>query len=429
MKILPHRVAFIIPLIDSYNPNAAAMGISDYGFMMLQSLSPYCSKISVLAHTTSGKINVSTQNMGNKTVKIIRCWKPTSFKSPMFFVSMLNGVLNFLKVISKENPQIVHTEYDSSHAYGGSMGEPIILALVAVKLLLRKRISVTTHCTWANEDIRNYVAESTGSKVLSKLYSVYYRLMLTVLFTAADSIIALTMHPKSKSTEIIRGYTSANKVFEIVHEVPTQNDTNVNEKSISQHFTALAFGSVRPGKDLELAITSFAEFLKTSNLKTAKLIIAGSPGASFKGNFASTYILTLKHLCETCGVTENVIFDVRHMTDEDITSLFRRADVLLLLYKRRVGPSGVFARAVSCRLPTIINVDGKFASLDSPLPAVLVGGSKLAAKSVADALLKISSDPFFCQKITVDMRNYGHEFSIDNAAARYNQVFTQSLKR
>jgi len=419
-----------MPLVDDSNPNSAAVGISDYGRSILKSMQPSY-EVLVLAHASSGRVNITSQVLGGRSVRVVRCWKPVSLKSPWFIPSLFKAIVNLVKAISAGGSMLVHVEYDSSHAYGGTMGEPIIIALTAVKLLLRKPLSVTTHCTWEDEDIRKYVVETTGSKLLSNLYSAYYRLMLRVLFTIADSVITLTMHPGSRATEITRRYAHADKVFEVIHGVPWEEGEGSASTDSRGGFTALAFGSIRPGKYFETAIVAFAEFLKMANVNDTELVIAGSPGSSFKGDFTSHCVRNLKRLCEDQGVEERVVFDVRHMPDEDVDALFRRSNVLLLLYGRRVGPSGVFARAVSCGLPTIMNTDGKFVAKCSPLPAILMEGRDLAdrAKAVAEAMVRIKDDEGFRERLIAAMLEYSHAYSYQKAAEKYHEIFTRIIEK
>jgi len=427
---MKQRIAFILPLIDNSNPNPAAMGISNYGASILESLDTGY-EVSVLAHTSSGRAASTSQTLGGRGVNVVRCWKPVSLRNPRFIPSLFETVVGLVKSISAGGSDLVHLEYDSSHAYGGTMGEPIIIALAAVKFFLRRPLSVVTHCTWEDEDIRSYVVEATGSKLLSSLYLAYYRLMLKVLFAIADCVVTLTMHAGSRATEINRRYANGAKVFELVHGVPWVEGKGSSSTDRRGGFTALVFSSMRPGKDYETAIVAFGEFLKMANRDDARLVIAGSPGSSFKGDFASSYMHNLKCLCGEQGVEEKVVFDVRHIPEEEVDALFRRADVLLLLYRRRVGPSGVFARAVSCGLPTVMSIDGKFAAKDSPLPAILVEGSDLTAKAkaIAEAMQRLEKDVEFRQKLTTAMVDYGRIYCYPEAAKKYHEMFTRIMEK
>jgi glycosyltransferase involved in cell wall biosynthesis len=116
---------------------------------------------------------------------------------------------------------------------------------------------------------------------------------------------------------------------------------------------------------------------------------------------------------------------VHHLSNEDVDSLFKRTNVLILLYKRRVGPSGVFSRAVSCGLPTIMNVDGKFVTAYSPLPAILIEQYGLVnkAKMVAEAMIKLKDDELFLKKLLEAMLEYKRDYSFQKTTKKYEEIF------
>ncbi len=416
------RIAFILPLVDNLNPNPAAIGISDYGQKIIQHISAYYTEILVLAHTTSGETTTSVQTIGNKSIKVVRCWEPKSPKDVRFLSSLIKTLLGLVKAVVSEGADHIHLEYDSSHAYGGTLGEPLIISLVVIKVIFRKSTSVTSHCVWTASDIRKYVAENTGSQLLSQLYAIYYLAAMKILFAAANSVITLTMHQNSKATETMQTY-AGNKVLEVVHGV--EEKTSLPSAENNCRFTALAFGAIRPGKDFETALLAFSELLKYTVKEKPLLVIAGSPGSSPKQNFASSYVEQLKTSCRRLNIAENVRFDIRHLPQPEVDKLFATSDVLLLLYKRRVGPSGIFAQAVGFRLPSIINADDKYATKTSPLPTILISENQpeLTAKAIAQAMRKIYTDNAFRQQLIAGMKQYSQAYSYCNAAAKYREVF------
>lgn len=425
---LKQRIAFILPLVDGLNPNPAAIGISDYGYSILKYICPR-HDVLVLSHSTSNKVTFGSLMIGDRSIKLIRCWKRDGPKSPFFIFSSLKSIVNILRQIAAHKSTLVHLEYDSSNAYGGTIGEPIIISLILVKLLLRKRITITTHCVWEDDDIKNYVLESTGSKMLSNVYCVYYRLALRMLFASVNSIITLTINPHSRATEVNKRYADINKVYEVIHGVPSEEKRVVLPTTKDNGFTALVFGSIRPGKDIETAILGFSEYLKLHNSSNARLLIAGSPSSGFNDNFASNYVVNLRSLCSKLGIQKHVFFDVRHISDNDVDALFRCSNVLLLLYKRRVGPSGVFARAISCDLPTIMNIDDKYVGKTGSIPAVLVGKlGQNTAKEVAEAINKLNND-LFLKNLYSEMNDYKYMYSFQKTAENYNKIFLVTVEK
>jgi glycosyltransferase involved in cell wall biosynthesis len=105
----------------------------------------------------------------------------------------------------------------------------------------------------------------------------------------------------------------------------------------------LAFGHIRDGKNLDLALRAMA------SVPDVFLVVAGREQSGGQRS-AGFY----QDLARQLGVAERCRWQVRHIAAEEVGDFFAAADVALLTYTRAFrSASGVLNAAVCCRKPCI----------------------------------------------------------------------------
>jgi glycosyltransferase involved in cell wall biosynthesis len=136
----------------------------------------------------------------------------------------------------------------------------------------------------------------------------------------------------------------------------------------------LCFGLVRPYKGVDVLLEAFRE------LEGAELWIAGLPRMS---------LAPLEELAARCRAT--VRFVPRFIPDPEIPAYFRRADLVVLPY-RRIEQSGVLYTALAFGKPIVASAVGGFTEVgerDGVIRLVPPGD----AQALAEALAELLADP------------------------------------
>lgn len=294
--------------------------------------------------------------------------------------SLLNQ-LRLFKDILKMRPDIVHLEYGPYADYGGLLGEPFLILFGLLKLV-RIPIVITLHSIWFDEEVRARAYERVKSRFLSSIAAFYFSAFIRRFFALVDRVLVCVMQTNSEvSKRIISAYNvSPEKVVEVLHGSPTFGrvpDENEARRRLGIHDqkVLLCFGFIRREKGYEYAIEALSRIIEDD--PNVLLIIAGKTNTPDD----LEYLGKLKQMVGDLKLGNQVLFDARYLSEEDIIDYFGVSDALLLPYTRRVGPSGPFHIAMSLGVPIIAAFDGKYVTNSIGLASIVPPGD-------TDALVK-----------------------------------------
>lgn len=283
------------------------------------------------------------------------CFEPIVNKENAY----INNIVNALK----------HTgvEFCNENIYGKWSK-----ALNYLKLLLSKE-QIIFHFNWL-ENITE--KDNLKSKIVEKIYlffpKVAHFLGKKVVWTMHNTIShhccnvlrtkkflynwikqmdLIVVHCNESKKYLIDVYKyDENKICLVPHGKYEQNMININKLSklkenynIKNEIIYMYLGKIDDYKNIPLLITAFEKL----NLKNAKLLICGS--------FSNRISEEIKFEIENHKYKENVILDNRFIPEEEISTLLKIADVLVLPYdKTSMQNSGTAILAISNGVPFII---------------------------------------------------------------------------
>ena len=158
-------------------------------------------------------------------------------------------------------------------------------------------------------------------------------------------------------------------------------------------FVFIYFGYVYPGKGVETLIRAFA--LVTRQRPLARLVIVGGGlGASFDKPSRASYIEDLRHMTQTLGIAEKIVWTEPYPSDSDLASLYlRAADACVLPFDMGIAiHRSSVSVAVTHGLPLI-------STRGSDLEAPLVDGENILLcppcdhEALADAMQRLMTNP------------------------------------
>jgi glycosyltransferase involved in cell wall biosynthesis len=178
---------------------------------------------------------------------------------------------------------------------------------------------------------------------------------LRFLILLSDSFI---VHSESDRKEFVN---SLNLPLEETYVIPhgpfpiqaTEAPSNVldgdpNEADEDHPITILFFGTIRPYKGLEFLVQAF-EKLAMENSDRWKLLVVGEPWEGWTKPI---------ELIERSRCRKSIEFVPRYVSDEELGSFFRRADLVVLPYLRS-SASGPLHMTMAFGLPVVVtNVGG-----------------------------------------------------------------------
>jgi glycosyltransferase involved in cell wall biosynthesis len=148
----------------------------------------------------------------------------------------------------------------------------------------------------------------------------------------------------------------------------------------------LTWGLLSPSKGLERGIRAVA-LLNMRGL-AAEYVIAGETHPKVRAHSGEAYRESLAGLARALGVRRSVEFVDQYMTDEDLSSLLRSADAVLLPYdSHEQATSGVLVEAVAAGVPVVATAFPHAIELLSDGAGIVVPHDDLAG--MAEALESI----------------------------------------
>lgn len=300
-----------------------------------------------------------------------------------------NSLLDRLRIVAhvgRSRPDVVHFQYGPYSGFGWLLGEPFLLSF----LLLRRRgarLMVTLHSFWDRDQATTRIRERTSSGLIARLGSMYYFAFMKLFLRLFDCILVCTNFREANAKGDVAAIFGLpmSRCGETVLPVPQPRNvfTKADAKrrlSLEGKTALLCFGFVRRAKGLENAIDALPSIQE--RFPNAVLLIVGE--AQDHG-----YLAELKQRAARPALAGKVEFVTRYVSEEERCVYFSAADVLVLPYSKRVGPSYPLSLAVSFRRPVVAVNDPRF--LSSSPPSIVKMFNFGDSESLVDAITEAMS--------------------------------------
>jgi len=418
------KSALKICFISPYPPERD--GVADYSYYLIKSigkLTKECSFV-VMARTLDGRL-VSKQ-IGEKVI-LLRIWGMGSL------AETARSLVVLIRAIATSKPDIIHIQYRFTRDQGGSAGEPWFLLMLLAKLLLRApRLVISLHDFWLPKEAERRAFEITGSRLASRLYRFYYYFYLRAVLRVPDSIVSIVSSENSAITRSLKGLTSR-RVLEIPHGLPeviapaTERPFSVykskgEDKRENDAFRILLFGFIRRAKGYHYVIEAVGKLVgqDPSLRRKIKLVIAGIPSPPQERG----YLDYLQDLVSKLSLNDCVTIITKFLSEEEISSLFNSADLMVAPYSVRVGPSGVLSFALAYGVPAIVTFDERYFTRDSKIPAF---AADLSVAGIASAISKLMTDHVEYGKQVQLIEEYRKKNNNEKIALRHVKLYKDLL--
>ena len=367
--------------------------------------------------------NPLVEKMELKNLVVLRLWN----MSNLLFI--LKSTREIIKHITLIKPNIVHIHYGTTRDYGLSAGEPFLFILAFVRYVLRKKTVMSLHGFWTYKETQQIVAELTGNNFLGKVYSAYYQLFSRLILRVPSVLVNVVMDTNSPLSNTLGQISKRRDIVEICHGIfKAKNRINKSKakKTIGcrHKFVALVFGFIRRGKGYENILYALQHlFVVAPDLKKKiVLIIAGAALSQENENYAKK----LEGLVQDLDIKENVKFKIAFLTEGEISIYLSAADVIILAYNRRGGPSGVLAKALPYEIPVIITKDEKYIDYNSNFPAIVIKNNDINA--ISRSLIALIENKENRLKLKANIERYKEKYNFDQIANRYLSLYEKILK-
>lgn len=321
-------------------------------------------------------------------VKVFRVWKADNLPS----------VLSLMYYILKLRPDVVHFNVSFQSFGKNKLTNVTGLSLILLSQLLGFRVLAAVHTLGEKADLEKFGLKDSFLNRVGIL-------LATKIILSAQTVVVLV---RSYGDFLKQRYGHKG-----VQYIPHGATVDTNPKMNSDGKVILIFGHMGPHKGLPLMFEAFEKITKEKN--NIKLVVAGSNHPNFP-----------HYLEEFDKVhTPNVEF-TGYVPQEKLTSVFRRADVVVLPYNAAPGTSGVFHLAcgygrpiVASDLPEIREMVNDGAS------AVLVPSGD--ADALKNAILKVLFNKDVAAKMSEQNLNFAQRENWSAVAKAYEEAYLSLL--
>jgi len=255
-----------------------------------------------------------------------------------------------------------------------------IVLLILLRLFTRSELIVQCHNVQPHESF-------PGANLLS-----------TLVFRLAHS---LTVHSASEKRKLSEQAPGKNilQLFHPIYEFPEAADPEITDTSCG-NYQLLFFGVIRVYKGLDLLLDAIKQVVKQK--PNVRLTVAGEC-LNEKNN------QTLKNQVVDIGLEDIVELDLRYIPNEEVSTYFSRADLVILPY-RSATSSGPLTLAYHFKKPVVAtNVGGLSDYVSEGKSGYLCEAN---ADSIARTILKAIDNPINEQ----DIEQHALSFSWDQYA-------------
>lgn len=401
------------------------MGTAEYTLYLMQSIQEVCSdcKIYVLARSRSNQTGTTRLN---KNATLFRIWKMNSFGN------IVRSVVTIIRTLVALKADVLHIQYHFTREQGGSVGEPFLALIFLAKRIIRNlKVTVSLHDFWLPREAEQRFYEITRSKLIAKIYRFYYAAYVRAFLNLPDLVVIVVQTKESPVTRYVKKYTKR-RVCEVPHGLPPVKERNKDFKlrckgvlGVNGRFTILLFGFIRRTKGYEYVIKAVDKLVTYNPALKDKLrvLVTGLPVPPQE---EVEYLRYLKKLVHERGLDRLVTFHTKYLSESEIALFFGAADLTVISYTRRVGPSGVFSFALAYNVPSIITCDERYVTPATSLPAVI---TNLDVDEIASAILKLMNDKCKLAEQVQMMKKYKDSNTNEKIALLHLNLYRSLRKR
>jgi glycosyltransferase involved in cell wall biosynthesis len=402
-------MGFKIALVSTFPPQKE--GIATYSQSLVKAL---------MSHSEIDMIVLSTVNYNEEedcpNINATKVWTRNSIKYP-FSIS---------KRIAKLKVNLVHIQHEyalyGSPFYGGLF--PILLLILK---LMRKKVIVTMHSVVLRSSLNS---EFFGRYNAGKSLATFKKILVIGVTKSIGYLSGnIIVHQEIAKGELSTQYgVTSSKIRVIPHGIESYGEVldaaHAKEKLNIQGRIVFYFGFLRPDRGIEYAIEAMKAVIKKH--PNVKLIIAGEahPFLFYEGE---AYVNRLKNVTKELGLSENVIFINRYISEQELPLYFSSADLFVLPYTEEgiIGASGVMSKILYFGKPLIFTKVYRFSDLWN-LDGMPVAERK-NSNSLANAILRLLESPSLSEKIGKELRELAIEESWDNVAKETLSLYRETL--
>jgi glycosyltransferase involved in cell wall biosynthesis len=370
------RVCFV----SSYPPNRARL--SEYAENLVEELAkrPNIETIYVLADKTDS--NERLKN--NPKIQVIRAWNPDD---PFSIAKILFSAL-------KLHPDVLHF-----NMHFQSFGRNRVVNFSGFSLVLLSRMFglktvVLLHNLGEKVDLRKV---NLNPSLLNK---VGILLATKILLTAQNVVVPVQSYAQ---------YIKTHHKYKNVKYVPHGTNTCNSPKKDCEDKKILLFGHMGPSKGIPVMFEAFKKIAKEQ--KNVTLIVAGNSHPNY-----SHFIDSLKKIAPP-----NTKF-LGYIPEENLSSVFNDADVVVLPYLIATGTSGVFHMSCGYGRPVVASDLPEIRELvNDGAAAILVPPGD--AEALKNAVLQVLFDKDVAEKISKQNLCFAQKESWSSVAKAYEEVY------
>jgi len=398
-------------------------GVGDYTCLLARNIKRRCEKceISVIARKTN---NTPNKSYVYNNIFLLRSWNMSSL------FSSLKSIFAIIKDIMKLRPNIVHFHYGTTRQYGWSAGEPFVLILATLRFILRVKTVMSLHGFWTLDEAKQIFQELTGKKLLARIYKYHYMIFAKVILNLPNILVNVVMDVNSPVTVIVSEISGRNDIIEIPHGIFTPQGYIERSKAkkrlgLRNKFVILLFGFIRRGKGYEDVMRGLRRVIQKNPSFKSRIATLVVGTANTQENLK--YVEELKGIVSQLDLENNVSFRVKYLCDSEIPTYICAADIMILTYSRRGGPSGVLARALSYETPVIVSEDGKYITSMTRLPAIVIENND--EHNIAKAIDLLMREKKRRDELGREASVYKETYNFANIADRYLSIYSMHANK
>ena len=402
-------MGFKLAFVGTFPPQKE--GIASYSLSLVKALMSH-SEIHVIVLSS-----MDYHEEDSPSISAVKVWTRNSVKYP-FSIS---------KEIAKHEVNLVHIQHEyalyGSPFYGGLF--PILLLILK---LMRKKVIVTMHSVVLRSSLNSeFFGRYGAGKGLATFKKIFVIGVTKSIGYLSNNII---VHQEIAKGELSTQYgVNSSKIHVIPHGVESYGkvlDTAYAKKKLNiQGRIIFYFGFLRPDRGIEYALEAMKIIIKKH--PDVKLIIAGKAHmfSFFEGE---AYVNRLKNLTRELGLSKNVIFINRYISEQELPLYFSSADLFVLPYTEEgiIGASGVMSKILHFGKPIIFTRVYRFSELWN-LDSMPIAEPENSG-SLANVITRLLESAPLRERVGKELGELAIKESWDNVADKTLSLYRETLK-
>jgi glycosyltransferase involved in cell wall biosynthesis len=325
-------------MVSSYPPDRC--GVAIYTKKLAYSLSRHLN-ICIIANKDD-----SEDFIINRKMKVMRSWK----RNTLFYF------FEIWKTVLKENPDIIHIQYEYL-LYGVRKYAILFPLLLILFKFLKKPIILTMHSVILRDKLTSHFFGMHG---VGYRFALIKRAIL-IIFTKLIGWLTdyIIVHNNLMKLYLVLEYNFAyDKIWVIPHGIDEPKFKLDKNKAkvlmrLNDSKVILFYGFIIPGKGVENLLKAMPIILR--EIKNVTLIIASGyhPRLSIEN---PGYLGTIQRVISQTNLNDVVIFENKFISEEILSSYISASDVIVFPYDEDaiIGASGALASCALSKRPVIV---------------------------------------------------------------------------